>query len=512
MPTLTVDGIAVSVPEGSTIMAAARAAGIEIPALCHVPGIHPLTSCMVCVVMDTNRGRLLPSCSAPAEDGMSIDSTCPEVVEARRDVLEMLLSEHVGDCEAPCRQICPASLNVSGMMARIALGDLEGAARIARDCLTLPATLGYVCSAPCQRGCHRAVKDSPLQIRELHRRAALDSLHGLAPETAAPTGKNIAIVGASAAGLAAAYVLLKRGHACILYDKAPVAGRIIREEAGESLDPEVLDAEIATIRRMGGQFVLNREIGRDLAPGSLRRENDALIIACDGLTSDGDGVFYAVEYLMSVHAVAEGKAAAGQTLRYLEGSLAHRDAPRFNSQLGALRSAELDAFLTRTDPVHDTKRTLISTLLNAVLGGPSPHTGAKHTAPAVDDLLREASRCMHCECHKPVSCRLRQYATRYDARQTAYRLAARANVEPVSRSGRVVYEPGKCIKCGLCVDVCRQSDQQAGMAFEGRGYTVRVKPPFKLQLEDALAADADRCVAICPTGALAYQDGEVQIA
>ncbi|MBX7256986.1 MAG: (2Fe-2S)-binding protein [Candidatus Hydrogenedentes bacterium] len=509
MPTLTIDGKTIDVAEGCTVMEAARSNGIEIPALCHVPGVHSLTSCMVCVVKDIARNRLLPSCSAPAEDGMDIDTRGADIFDARRRVLEMLLSEHVGDCEAPCRHICPASLDVSAMMARIGLGDYEGAGRIAREHLVLPATLGYVCTAPCQRGCHRAATDMPLQIRELHRVVAESSIRDDVPECAPPTNKRVAIVGASAAGLAAAYVLLRHGHSCTLYDKAPVAGRVIREYAEESLDPGVLDAEIGLIQRMGARFILNCQVGLDISVETLRMEHDAIIVACDDLEPAVNGVFYAIEYPMTVNAVAEGKAAAHQALHYLNGTPVPRAISRFNSKLGELRPGEVPAFLTRLDPIHDAKKTLIAKLLKSVLGKPSVKSQSHAGDTIVDDPQQEASWCMHCECLKPVSCRLRQYATDYAARQDAFRLAARANVAPASRYDRVVFEPGKCIKCGLCVEVSRNSKSSGGMAFEGRSYSVRVKPPFEQELEEALASNAERCVRVCPTGALAFRLGEV---
>ncbi|MFA6239409.1 MAG: 2Fe-2S iron-sulfur cluster-binding protein [Candidatus Hydrogenedentales bacterium] len=509
MPKLTINGRTIEVAAGTTLMDAARRLGIEIPTLCHAQGIRPLTSCMVCVVKETKGGKLMPSCSALAEEGMEIDTACEEVAAARRNVLEMLLSEHVGDCEAPCRQICPASLDISAMMSRIALGDHEGAARIAREQLTLPATLGYVCSAPCERGCHRAAKDSALQIRELHRRMAEDAMGAITPETEAPTGKRVAIVGASAAGLAAAFMLRKRGHACRVFDKAPVAGRIIREFAEDTLDPRVLDAEIAMIQRMGAEFQLNCEVGTDVSLDTLRRENDAVLITCDDLDASGEGIFTAVEFPMTVNAVAEGKAAADQVIRCLAGLPSHRRVRAFNSQLGSLRPEELDAFLTRLDPVHATKKTLIATLLKAVLGKPFHKPSPIPNAPSLEDPREEASRCLHCTCLKPVTCRLRRYATEYAATQTVFRLAERSNVPAASRFDDVVFEPGKCIRCGLCIEVGRASGEPNTMAFEGRGYSVRVKPPFEQELRVALASNAGRCVHVCPTGALSFRQGEV---
>ena len=85
MPQLTIDGIDVTAADGATVMEAAAEVGIEIPALCHVDGVRPLTSCMLCVVEDTRTGKTLLSCSTRAEEGMVIltnSDACADVVQS----------------------------------------------------------------------------------------------------------------------------------------------------------------------------------------------------------------------------------------------------------------------------------------------------------------------------------------------------------------------------------------------------------------------------------------------
>ena len=67
--------------------------GIEIPTLCHMEGLPPYTSCMVCVCADATNGRIFPSCGFPAAEGMQVDASSEAVRGARRDALELLLSE-----------------------------------------------------------------------------------------------------------------------------------------------------------------------------------------------------------------------------------------------------------------------------------------------------------------------------------------------------------------------------------------------------------------------------------
>ncbi len=100
---LTIDGRPVSVPEGSTILEAARKLDINIPTLCHLdlegtPMVNKGASCRICVVEVEGRRNLAPSCATPATQGMVVRSNTIRVLHARKTVLELLLSDHPKDC------------------------------------------------------------------------------------------------------------------------------------------------------------------------------------------------------------------------------------------------------------------------------------------------------------------------------------------------------------------------------------------------------------------------------
>ncbi|MFH1160480.1 MAG: NADH-dependent [FeFe] hydrogenase, group A6 [bacterium] len=95
---LTIDGISVSVDEGTTILAAARKLNIHIPTLCYHEDLCVAGNCRVCVV-EQEKVRLLPaSCATPASDGMVIHTNSGRVRVARKHIVELLLSEHNADC------------------------------------------------------------------------------------------------------------------------------------------------------------------------------------------------------------------------------------------------------------------------------------------------------------------------------------------------------------------------------------------------------------------------------
>jgi iron-only hydrogenase group A len=96
---LSINHIALKVHEGTTILAAAKQAGIRIPTLCFVEGLRPVGACRVCVVELEGARNLVASCSMPAAQGMKVLTNSRRVREARRAVVELLLSEHHGECQ-----------------------------------------------------------------------------------------------------------------------------------------------------------------------------------------------------------------------------------------------------------------------------------------------------------------------------------------------------------------------------------------------------------------------------
>src|ERR1035441_3265042 len=130
---------------------------------------------------------------------------------------QLLLSDHAGECVAPCAAKCPAGLDIPGFVHGIATGDTREAMQVIGDRLALPGSLGPICPRLCEQACRRCDLDQGLAIGALHRYAADQDRAGAAPYLPAPpppTRKAIAIVGAGPAGLAAAWYLLQQGHVC----------------------------------------------------------------------------------------------------------------------------------------------------------------------------------------------------------------------------------------------------------------------------------------------------------
>lgn len=214
---------------------------------------------------------------------MVIYTDSDEVRASRKMALELLLSDHVGDCIGPCRTGCPARLDIPGFVTRIAAADFRRSAEIASDYLMLPASLGRICPRLCEQRCHRCEKGEPLSVGSLHRLAGdrdIASVDRYIPRKERPTGKKVAIVGAGPAGLAAAYHLLRRGHAVMIYDAHSSPGGMLRWGVPEFRLPRcVLDREIEIIAALGGEFRMNELLGRDFTLDDLRRDFEAVFLA-----------------------------------------------------------------------------------------------------------------------------------------------------------------------------------------------------------------------------------------
>lgn len=120
MVNVTIDGIAVSAAEGTTVMKAAAGVGIEIPHLCYLEGINEISACKVCVVELLGKTKMITACNSPVEEGMVIFTNSPKVRSVRRNNVQLILSQH--DCFCPT---CVRSGNCSLQKLSNDLGIVE---------------------------------------------------------------------------------------------------------------------------------------------------------------------------------------------------------------------------------------------------------------------------------------------------------------------------------------------------------------------------------------------------
>ncbi len=519
MLSIKIDNIKIDIENGKTILDAAKSAGIDIPTMCHIDGLESFTSCLVCVVKDKKTGKLMPSCAIKAVDGMELESNSDEVREARKTALELLLSEHIGDCEAPCQKICPAHMDIPNMIRLIENGEDRKAIALIKETIALPAILGRICPAPCEKGCRRKQDDSSISICYLKGYAAeadLRSEDNFVPKCNKGNDKSIGIIGSGPGGLSAAYYLLQKGYRVICYEKSSIPGGDLHRAIEEGrLPTDVLQSEIAVIEKMGLKFKCATEIGKDITFDELQKMHDSVIIASGkmipkkikelyGFETEKTGLkvdksnfrtslekVYAIGGLIAPGKLAIRSCAHGlQVADIIDNDLMGRSLKEVNSINVAIGRVEKDEMSQFKQSVSNAKRVV-------------PEANKNYFT--VYEARAEAKRCLRCDCAKPKTCKLRVYGHEYGAQVKAYLNPDRELFRRVDQHESVMYEPGKCVNCGICVRLTEKADAEYGMAFIGRGYDVDVKVPFEELLKDGLGDVAKECVEKCPTGALYFK-------
>ena len=280
---ITLNGEKLQVEQGKTILEIAKDNDINIPTLCHNEKISITTSCFVCVVKDLKTGKFIPSCSSRPVEGAEIDASSEEVKDMRRTALNLLLSEHEGDCEAPCTIACPAHAAVEEYVRAGRKGDFYEALRIIKERIPLPMSIGRVCPRFCEKDCRKNVTGKPVAINDFKRLAA-DLYYDTYKEDLPPlTGKKVAIVGAGPAGLSTAFFLRRLGIDTVIFEKMPKPGGMLRYGIPEyRLPKKILDREIAHFYEMGIKIECDKKLGKDIQLDELAKQYDAvaLTIGC----------------------------------------------------------------------------------------------------------------------------------------------------------------------------------------------------------------------------------------
>lgn len=350
MVKIRINNTDIEVAEGATILDAAQIAGFSIPTLCHKEGIPHYSSCMVCMVKDKIKNSFVPSCSAPAQDGMDIDVSGEDVLHMRRKAVELLLSEHRAECEAPCRVVCPAGYNIPLMNRHLSSKDSGAVIDLVASEMGAGELNCITCKAFCENACRRKKIDEPVSIRNT---------------------------------------------------RIFIAG------------------ELKRTKRVPGELsapVLNK-------------------------------------------------------------------VKRFSSRTGKIEAEELQEWLKECigDPVRHREIT------SFVVAG------------------FEAASCMHCDCRAAGNCSLRNISEELAVKDPGGKVVNAPIMKKINQVTGLIFENAKCIKCGLCVRTCIDTEGEPGLCFIDRGFVSIISEPLTAGFNDVLLKEAGKAVAVCPTGALSFK-------
>ena len=218
---------------------------------------------------------------------------------------------------APCMNSCPAKTNIPEYLDRLRDDDIDGAARVIMRVNPFPALTARVCAHVCHEGCNHEKHNEHVAIGNLERYVGDYILNNSDRFYTAPTlssGKKIGIIGAGAAGLSAAYYLRKEGHSVVVYDRMELAGGMLQYAIpAYRLPKSYVQDTVEALKKMGVEFILKTELGKDIMPADLERDYDKVFYDIGawkrtviGLEGEELTVF-GLEFLIEVKNWMEGK-------------------------------------------------------------------------------------------------------------------------------------------------------------------------------------------------------------
>ena len=315
--------------------------GIYLPHLCHNKELESYGGCGLCLVEVEGIRKPLRACSTTVTEGMRVTTSTPELEKSRKVSLSLIMSDHSGDCKAPCFMACPTHQDIQGYVGLIANGREKEALELIKEDNPLPASIGRVCPHPCEEKCRRKHLEGAVSICALKRFAAEDNMDYF-PECESLNGKTVAVVGAGPAGLSCAYFLAQKGYKVTVFELEAHGGGMLRYGIPQyRLPKDILDREIKCIENMGVEFKYSHKLGRDMTVESLKSQYDAVFLAIGawramGLGCPGDssaGVWGGIDML---YRVANGeKVDLGKSVCVVGGGNTAIDAVRTAVRLGA---------------------------------------------------------------------------------------------------------------------------------------------------------------------------------
>ncbi len=253
--------------------------------------------------------------------------------------------------DAPCTHACPTHIDVPSFIKKIASGNLTGSARVIFDANPIGATCARVCPVEvlCEGACvEKTLMDKPIEIGRLQRYATDYAMAGGRQifQTGEANGKSVGVIGSGPAGLSCATYLVRLGYAVTIYDKKSLPGGLDTYGMAEyKMSQSVSVKEAEQVAKLGVEFKLDTEIGRDISFADLQSRHDAVFLAIglgatNKLNVEGEnlnGVIDALDFIERIKTRDWRKVPIGRTVAVVGAGNTAIDAVTQAKRLGAER-------------------------------------------------------------------------------------------------------------------------------------------------------------------------------
>lgn len=384
-----------------------------------------------------------------------------------------------------CTATCPLHVDVRQFMREIRKGDFDLAYQVLKKHMPFPGIFGRICTHPCETKCRRGEVGEALVIGSLERICV--EKHG-SPDPVKPLprkNKQVAVLGGDVAGLVAAHDLRKKGFAVTLYEPGQILGKTFRKFSETMLPQGVIDEELAVLAGMRVEIKLGDLLDQAVF-NRLCNEYDALFI------DRGSDVCSALALKKDDQGEIKLEPASGATS--VEGVFAggcHGDAPIMLAAAGRKGALSIERFLQKAHmTIGREDEGSYKTRLHTNLGKIEPLGRIFPAQPdsgyASDEAVREANRCIQCECMECV--KVCQYLAHYKKYPKKY-IREIFNNEKVLKGAAHTGNQliNSCTDCGLCAHVCPNDLSMGEVCRQERHFMLQEKfmPPsaheFSLQ-------------------------------
>ena len=283
MINLTIDGINVSVPEGTTILEAAKTAGIDIPTLCFLKEINEVGDCRMCIVEVEGRRGFATSCIQKVEEGMVVKTNSKDVTEAREVILDLILSNHHKDCLTCTRN---GNCELQALAIKYNMQDIEYAGELINhekdtgSCSIIRDFNKCVLCRRCVATCKNVQKIGAIDVANRGFNSCVSTVENRSLNDVNCTNCGQCIIACPTGALREkdntkdVWKQLKDEEKIVIVQTAPAVRAALGEEFGMPVGTNVTGKMVTALKRIGFNKVFDTNTGADI---TIMEESNELI-------------------------------------------------------------------------------------------------------------------------------------------------------------------------------------------------------------------------------------------